>query len=176
GNGTEDIFWDDPAVLFLSLHQYPLYPGTGRLSDIGGRAAQGLTIDLPLPAGSGDAEYLAAWDQIIAPAARWFKPDLLLVSAGYDALDSDPLAGMKISRGGFGEMARRAKAISPRWVAILEGGYDTRSLGTLAGDLLRVMAGADEAKIPAPKTGPILREAERVLSAARQIHATRWES
>jgi acetoin utilization deacetylase AcuC-like enzyme len=126
GNGTEDIFRADPTVLFVSMHQWPFYPGTG-----GPGEENETTVNVPLPAGCGDEEYLAAFEERIEPAAREFAPDVVLVSAGFDAHVADPLAGMRVSADGFRELARRSAALGPRVAAVLEGGYDPRTLPTL---------------------------------------------
>ena len=122
GNGTQEIFWDDPTVLFVSLHRWPFYPGTGGPGD-----GNETTLNVPLPAGSGDAEYAAVMDEIAEPAIRRFAPDLLVVSAGYDAAEGDPLGGMLVSADGFRDLARRAAALAGRIACVLEGGYDTGS-------------------------------------------------
>jgi acetoin utilization deacetylase AcuC-like enzyme len=126
GNGTQDIFWDDDSVLFASLHQWPFYPGTG-----GPGEENETTVNVPLPAGSGDEEYLRAFTQRVEPAVRAFDPELVLVSAGFDAHVDDPLAGMRVTRDGFRELARRSAALAPRVAAVLEGGYDPRTLPSL---------------------------------------------
>ena len=123
GNGTEAIFLHDPGVLFVSLHQWPFYPGTG-----GPGSGNETTINLPLPAGSGDAEYVEVFEQVVEPAMRAFEPELLLVSAGFDAAAGDPLAGMELTADGFRELARRAASFAPRVGAVLEGGYDVEAL------------------------------------------------
>ncbi len=134
GNGTQQIFWDDPTVLYLSVHQFPFYPGTGAPDEIGGPAARGATVNVGLPAGSTDRDYLAAFDHLLCPALERFAPDVLLISAGFDAHHADPLAGMRVTRMGFAGMAGRMRAAADRlcegrWVVALEGGYD---LGGLA--------------------------------------------
>ena len=126
GNGTQDIFWDDPSVLFASLHQWPFYPGTG-----GPGEENETTVNVPLPAGSGDEAYLRAFTERVEPAVRAFEPELVLVSAGFDAHVDDPLAGMRVTREGFRELARRSAALAPRVAAVLEGGYDPRTLPSL---------------------------------------------
>jgi acetoin utilization deacetylase AcuC-like enzyme len=126
GNGTQAIFADDPSVLFVSLHQWPFYPGSG------GPDEQGETlVNVPLPAGCGDAEYLAAWDERVEPALRRFEPELVLVSAGFDAHEDDPLAQMRVTADGFRELARRSAAAAPRVGAVLEGGYNPGTLPAL---------------------------------------------
>jgi acetoin utilization deacetylase AcuC-like enzyme len=126
GNGTQDIFWDDDSVLFASLHQWPFYPGTG-----GPGEENETTMNVPLQAGCGDADYLLAFEERVEPAVRAFEPELVLVSAGFDAHVDDPLAGMRVTADGFRELARRSAALAPRVAAVLEGGYDPRTLPTL---------------------------------------------
>jgi acetoin utilization deacetylase AcuC-like enzyme len=125
GNGTEAIFREDDSVLFVSLHQWPFYPGSGGPDD-----QAETTVNVPLPAGSGDAEYLKAFDDVVGPAVERFAPELVLVSAGFDAHADDPLGEMQVSEIGFRELARRCRALSARFAAVLEGGY---SLETLPG-------------------------------------------
>jgi acetoin utilization deacetylase AcuC-like enzyme len=126
GNGTQAIFWDDPTVFFLSLHQWPFYPGTG-----GPGEGNETTLNVPLRAGAGDDEYLRAFAEVVEPAVHAFGPDLLLVSAGFDAHADDPLAGMRVGAGGFRELARRCGSLAPRVAAVLEGGYNLRTLPAL---------------------------------------------
>jgi acetoin utilization deacetylase AcuC-like enzyme len=123
GNGTQDIFWDDSTVLYVSLHQWPFYPGTG-----GPGEGNETTVNIPLPAGSGNEEYLRAFEEIVEPAVRGFEPDLLLVSAGFDAHADDPLASMELTGIGFRELARRCRGLAPRLAAVLEGGYNLETL------------------------------------------------
>ncbi len=126
GNGTQDIFWEDDSVLFASLHQWPFYPGTG-----GPGEGNETTVNVPLPAGSGDDDYLGAFEECVEPAVRVFEPELVLVSAGFDAHVDDPLAGMRVTADGFRELARRSAALAPRLAAILEGGYEPQTLPAL---------------------------------------------
>jgi acetoin utilization deacetylase AcuC-like enzyme len=125
GNGTEAIFRGDDSVLFVSLHQWPFYPGTG-----GPGTSDGSTLNLPLPAGSGDDEYRAAFVEV-ERAVESFGPELMLVSAGFDAHVDDPLAQMLVSKDGFRELAQRCAALAPRVAAVLEGGYNLRTLPRL---------------------------------------------
>jgi acetoin utilization deacetylase AcuC-like enzyme len=147
GNGTQEIFWNDPRVLFVSLHQFPLYPGTGTAEEVGGAQARGRTINVPLTAGLGDAEWTTTLRQIAGAAARAFSPQLVLVSAGFDAHARDPLGGMRVSTEGFAAMADEVLAIARehaegRLVAVLEGGYDLEALSASVEGVLRRMAGA----------------------------------
>jgi acetoin utilization deacetylase AcuC-like enzyme len=126
GNGTQEIFWEDASVFFASLHQWPFYPGTG-----GPGEENETTLNVPLPAGSDDDDYLLAFDELVEPAVRAFEPELVLVSAGFDAHVADPLAGMHVTAEGFRQLARRSAGLAPRVAAVLEGGYDVRTLPTL---------------------------------------------
>jgi acetoin utilization deacetylase AcuC-like enzyme len=126
GNGTQAMFWDDPSVLYVSLHQWPFYPGTGTPEE-----QNETTVNVPLRAGSGDEDYARAWREEVEPAVRRFDPELVLVSAGFDAHGEDPLAGMAVSEEGFRELARRSAALAPRVGAVLEGGYNLETLPRL---------------------------------------------
>jgi acetoin utilization deacetylase AcuC-like enzyme len=135
GNGTQAIFQDDPTVLFASLHQWPFYPGTG-----GPDEQDETTVNVPLPAGSGDRDYLRAFDDRVAPAVERFEPELLLVSAGFDAHVDDPLAEMLVTSDGFRELAARCAGLAPRVAAVLEGGYNLATLPALVGASLEGFA------------------------------------
>jgi acetoin utilization deacetylase AcuC-like enzyme len=126
GNGTEEIFRGDHSVFFASLHQWPFYPGSG-----GPGEGDETTLNVPLRAGCGDEDYLRAFETVVAPAVRAFEPELVLVSAGFDAHIDDPLAGMRVTADGFRELARRSAELGPRFAAVLEGGYNPLTLPTL---------------------------------------------
>jgi acetoin utilization deacetylase AcuC-like enzyme len=136
GNGTQATFWDDDSVLFVSLHQWPFYPGSG-----GPDEQRETTVNVPLSAGSGDDEYLHAFEHIVEPALARFEPDLVLVSAGFDAHEADPLAEMNVTADGFREMARRCRDSAPRIAAVLEGGYNLETLPTLVDAALEGLSG-----------------------------------
>jgi acetoin utilization deacetylase AcuC-like enzyme len=136
GNGTEAIFRDDPSVLFVSLHQWPFYPGTG-----GPGTSDEHTLNIPLPAGSGDTEYARVFREAVEPAVRGFGPDVVLVSAGFDAHEKDPLAGMELTADGFRDLARWSASLGPRLGAVLEGGYN---LDTLPGLVEAALEGFSE--------------------------------
>jgi acetoin utilization deacetylase AcuC-like enzyme len=131
GNGTQHSFENDPEVFYASTHQYPFYPGTGRAGE---RGSHGNVLNVPLPAGTSDRAFLGAWEKKIGPALQAFKPELLLVSAGFDAHEDDPLAGLDVTTDGYRELARMIKAWSValtggRSVWALEGGYNLKALG-----------------------------------------------
>ena len=126
GNGTDAMFRGDDSVFVVSLHQWPFYPGSG-----GPGTSDDTTLNIPLAAGSGDAEYLEAFQTLVEPAVRGFDPGLVLVSAGFDAHVDDPLAGMEVTERGFRELARRTAQLAPRLGAVLEGGYNLATLPRL---------------------------------------------
>ncbi|MBX9770226.1 MAG: histone deacetylase [Candidatus Obscuribacterales bacterium] len=133
GNGTQDMFYNDPSVCFLSMHQFPFWPpNSGWYKDDGAGEGKGYNINVPLPAGTGDRGYLKAWDEIVAPICREYKPQLIMVSAGYDAHQSDPLATQNVSTAGFALLTQRlcelTKGANAKVVCFLEGGYNTTSL------------------------------------------------
>jgi acetoin utilization deacetylase AcuC-like enzyme len=133
GNGTQDAFYNDPSVLFLSTHQYPYYPGTGAVDETGAGAGEGYTINVPLPAGCADREYLQVFQDVVVGAAEKYKPEWILVSAGFDPHQRDPLGGMEVTEQGFGVMARMLIDLARRFADgriafLLEGGYDLAAL------------------------------------------------
>ncbi|MFM8305258.1 MAG: histone deacetylase [Actinomycetota bacterium] len=131
GNGTQEAFWDDPRVCYVSMHQSPMYPGTGRVGETGGADAPGTTINFPFPAGTTGEMYRRAVDDVVADAARAFGTTWVLVSAGFDAHRDDPLAGHALAAGDYAELATRVAALAPedgRVVLFLEGGYDLAAL------------------------------------------------
>lgn len=167
GNGTQNAFWDDANVLYFSAHQYPLYPGTGAVSETGGPHAAGRTVNVPWPGGMGDAEYLAAFDRVLLPIARAFSPDLVLVSAGFDAADGDPLGSMHISPAGYAAMTSRLSELARgRVVLALEGGYHLEAIARSAAACLRVLLGEAPPRTdfgaPSPLGARILEEVVRV--------------
>ncbi len=126
GNGTEASFRGDDSVLFVSLHQWPLYPGTG-----GPGTSDETILNIPLAPGSGDLEYAAAFGELVEPRVAAFQPDVVLVSQGFDAHVDDPLAGMRLTADGFRDLARRCAGLAPRVAAVLEGGYNIETLPSL---------------------------------------------
>jgi acetoin utilization deacetylase AcuC-like enzyme len=161
GNGTHAIFHSSSEILFASIHQWPFYPGTGALSDAGSGEGEGFTINLPVPAGSGPDDWLGLLEHVVEPAARAFSPDLVLVSAGFDAHRDDPLADCLLETETFGHMARRVQALGHELGApvgaVLEGGYD---LDALAASVTATMEGlAAGGDTPGVEPGPLVEAA-----------------
>jgi len=158
GNGTQDIFWKDPQVLYVSLHQFPWYPGTGRLEDVGDGPGRGTTLNIPLPAETTDAVYIAAMQRVVVPALTRFDPDVVLVSAGFDAHARDPLSLMQMTTEGFGALASilmvaAGKLCGGRILMTLEGGYDLTALPASLVAALEAM-GDPASSLPAPAGDP----------------------
>ena len=167
GNGTQETFYRDGRVLYVSMHQFPLYPGTGRLDDTGAGDGADTTINFPFPPGTAGDTYLAAFDEVVAPAAEAFGPTWWLVSAGFDAHRADPLTGLGLAAGDFADLTARVRdAAGPgRLVAFLEGGYDLDALAASAGACVAGLAGADHR--PEPSTSA--RIGRDVVSAALML-------
>ncbi len=145
GNGTQAIFYDDPSVLYFSTHQYPFYPGTGSREEIGKGQGRGFTVNVPLPAGSGDAELIQAFTNELVPKAFAFKPEFVLISAGFDAHRDDPLAGLHVTESGYNELTKLVLKIvntccPGRLVSVLEGGYHVTALSRSVEAHLRALA------------------------------------
>jgi len=176
GNGTQETFYDNPQVLYISTHQYPLYPGTGSIEETGSSGAEGTTVNIPLTAGCGDAEYLQVFEQIIVPAARRFKPRLILVSAGYDPHWADEIALMQVSTTGFSQMVKIIKELADelcggRLVFSLEGGYNLTALATSIKATFDVLLGNTKIEDPlgqpprrfkAPSITPLIKSIKEV--------------
>jgi acetoin utilization deacetylase AcuC-like enzyme len=176
GNGTEAMFYDDPSVLYISTHQYPFYPGTGAATDVGVGRGAGFTVNVPLPAGSGDASYATVFSQIVWPAAERFSPQLILVSIGMDAYWADPLADMRLTLGGYAHLAGEVIAMAQRFcegriVFALEGGYNMDALRYGISNVARALLGdapIDPIGAP-PGLGPEP-DVSALLARLRTIH------
>ena len=176
GNGTQDAFYADGRALYFSTHQHPFYPGTGYWTETGEAAGRGKIVNVPLPAGCGDAEYLRSYREICAPALERFRPQLMLVSAGFDAHFADPLAQMLVSASGYYEIAKLLKGLADelcggRIVYALEGGYDHTALAWSARACIDTLLGNEFAPDPLGP-GPRVRgpEIEPVLAAVKRAH------
>jgi acetoin utilization deacetylase AcuC-like enzyme len=171
GNGTNDVFHARDDVLFVSVHQSPLYPGTGPASDAGSGVGEGYTVNVPVPAGSGDAVYRSLAEHVVAPLARAYEPRLVLVSAGFDAHAADPLASCRVSEDGFAGMTASLRRVCAEIGAplglVLEGGY---SLEALTGSVRRLMPVLVDPEPPGPEDVPVH---ERSREALERL-ARRW--
>ncbi|MGB2694240.1 MAG: histone deacetylase, partial [Dehalococcoidia bacterium] len=183
GNGTQDAFYADPNVLYISTHQYPYYPGTGALDETGpdgppsGGAGIGVgaTVNLPLPPGSGDDQYRAAFEQVIEPVVRRFRPQLILVSQGFDAHHADPIAFLSLSVAGYGECAARLRALADelcdgRIIFVLEGGYDLTALSWGVRHIIELLLDlppTPDPLGPTPTPGP---DISALLSEVQRVH------
>ena len=167
GNGTQDIFYDDPNVLYVSTHQSPLYPGTGRLSETGGPEAPFTNLNLPFPPGTRGDVFRQAFDEVVAPVIERFAPTWLLVSAGYDAHRNDPLAGLQLTSADYADLADRLQQLVPerRLLVVLEGGYDFDALRMSTGTTLSALVG-EHYRPEQPSSGEI---GVPVVTAARQL-------
>jgi acetoin utilization deacetylase AcuC-like enzyme len=172
GNGTQDAFYADPSVLFMSTHQFPFYPGSGAVNEVGVGAGEGFTINVPLPAGCADVEYQQVFQDVIVPAAEKFSPDWILVSAGFDPHRRDPLASMNVTAEGFGAMAERLLELADRFsesriAFLLEGGYDLAALKSSAAAVLAALQERREGaaalvKLTESRIEPLLRRIRQV--------------
>jgi acetoin utilization deacetylase AcuC-like enzyme len=183
GNGTQAMFYDDPRVLFFSSHQYPLYPGTGYLSETGEGRGRGFNLNLPLPPGCGDAVLEKSFEVLLEPLAEKFKPQFILVSAGFDGHWRDPLAGLNLSSAGYARLTGRLLQMAEtycqgRVAMVLEGGYDLMALTGSVEATLRTLAGEtpeaasrDDQAGPGPGGySPELGPLRELLREARQLH------
>ena len=169
GNGTQDAFWDDPRVAYVSFHQWPLFPGTGVVAETGGAAAPGLTVNVPFRAGTGGDPYRAAVDEVVRPLVESFSPTWLLLSAGFDAHRADPLASLGLTSGDYADLTARLVSLVPagRVVAFLEGGYDVEALELCTAATLCALADIDHRPEPVTSGG----QGRDVVEAAAQARA-----
>ena len=176
GNGTQAAFYDNPKVMYISTHEYPFYPGTGAINETGSGEWRGTTLNIPMPAGCGDEEYLKVFEQVIAPAARRFKPQLILVSAGYDVHWADPLAMMQVSVEGFAVMTGIIKGLAEelcegRLALTLEGGYNLEALAASVKATFDVLLGdTGEELSGAPPRGAEPPDIESLILEIKRLH------
>jgi acetoin utilization deacetylase AcuC-like enzyme len=171
GNGTNAIFHADPSVLFVSIHEWPLYPGTGPARDVGSGAGEGATVNLPVPGGSGDAVYAGLTEHVAAELIRACAPQLVLVSAGFDAHHADPLASCRVTEGGYvamtGSLRRACAEVGAPLGLVLEGGYSVAALAGSMAALVPVLSAVDP---PPAADAP----ADHPLAAAARERLARW--
>lgn len=178
GNGTAHRFEDDPRVLFVSMHEYPCYPGTGQATDIGRGPGAGFTVNVPIEPGATDGDYALVVEQVVVPVLDEFAPEILLVSAGFDAHERDPLAHMRLTRTGFAVVMRALVAVADRHaggrvVAVTEGGYDLSALRESLDAAVDVLAGAPVETDAVAPAGPTGRGAI-AIATVRAAQAGRW--
>jgi acetoin utilization deacetylase AcuC-like enzyme len=179
GNGTQWIFYEDPRVLYVSTHQYPFYPGTGAAGDVGRGNGAGFTVNAPLEAGSTDGDYDEVFKAIVIPVIDQFRPELILISAGYDAHERDPLARMRLSTAGYGVLTKAlcdaaARHCQGRLAAMTEGGYDLTALKACLESTITVL---DEGPVPSPSQ-PSLAATSRArvtIAAVRSAQSKYWK-
>jgi acetoin utilization deacetylase AcuC-like enzyme len=176
GNGTQWMFYEDPAVLYVSTHQFPYYPGTGAIPEIGRGPGAGFTVNIPLEAGATDADYDVVFSEVVSPVLEAFQPELLLVSAGYDAHHRDPLGGMRMSTDGFASIVARLWVVASRHcagrlVAVTEGGYDLPALGGGLARTIEVLSAP--ASLPDAMQGDHAR-AREVVEVLRSVLQPYW--
>ena len=174
GNGTQHAFYGRNDLLFVSTHQWPLYPGTGAAEETGAGEGAGYTVNVPLPPGCGDADYAAVFAEALLPVAEQYRPELILVSAGFDAHQLDPLGGMRITDEGFATLCGAVKEVADRHcpgrlVLTLEGGYDLGALARSVRNCVEVMAGAT-----APPLQPKAVRARQALRRVLEVQKPRW--
>jgi acetoin utilization deacetylase AcuC-like enzyme len=181
GNGTQEMFYADPSVLYVSLHQSPFYPGTGAASEVGAGDGRGYNVNVPLSEGADDAVYAAAFDRLILPIAGDYDPDLLLVSAGFDAHHRDPLAGMSLSQAAYGRMVQGLRSAlrgggQGRIGLVLEGGYDLGGLRDSLRAALEALSPDPAAAAPTPSPAAAISE-RHAAEIARSVaaHAPYWK-
>jgi acetoin utilization deacetylase AcuC-like enzyme len=176
GNGTEAMFYTDPSVLFVSLHQFPNYPGTGECSDVGQGDGRGYNVNLPLPAGATDAVYAAAFERVVLPIVEQFEPSLALVSCGFDAHQRDPLADMRLTERAYATMTRQLLGVLDAGCPlglVLEGGYDLTALTDSTHAVATALLGQPPlADGPAPGLSP---QHEAALTDIARAHASYWK-
>jgi len=175
GNGTQDAFYESPTVLYFSTHQYPYYPGSGHWQDTGRGAGLGYTANVPLRGGVGDTGYGQIFDEILVPLARRYRPQLILVSAGYDAHWADPLAGMLLSITGYAALTRRLKALADelcagRIVFTLEGGYHLKVLSYAVLDTFKALLGDEDVVDPLGPSPRAEVDISDLLTAVKRVH------
>jgi len=169
GNGTQEIFWDDPDVAYFSTHQSPLYPGTGHIAETGGSGAPGATVNVPLPRGATGDAIRRALGEVAAPLVEWFRPGWVLVSAGFDAHRDDPLAELELTAGDFADLAGIVAGLAPqpgRVVLFLEGGYDLEALRRSVAATLSALVGGDHRPEERSHGGP----GTGVVDTVRDLH------
>ena len=178
GNGTQDVFYADPRVLYVSLHQWPLYPGTGAWDETGSGLGAHTTVNVPLPPETTSAAYLQAIDEVVWPVASRFAPTWLIISAGFDGHRDDPITDLGLTTADYSAIVRRLLPLAPagRRLAVLEGGYDLRALTHCSEALLAALAGIDPGDLPDASTGDEAMSSGEVGRAAVEQVRDHWQA
>jgi acetoin utilization deacetylase AcuC-like enzyme len=181
GNGTQHNFEDDPSILYFSTHQYPYYPGTGAFNETGQGQGEGFTVNVPLPVGCGDGEYLGVFEKILRPVALEFNPQMILVSAGFDIYEGDPLGGMQVTPKGFAGLTRSIMEMADaccagKVVITLEGGYHVQGQRDSVKEVLKELSGISKTNLSniLEKGGP--RTLEPIIQQAAEVHGRHWKN
>jgi acetoin utilization deacetylase AcuC-like enzyme len=181
GNGTQHLFEEDSDVLFISTHQYPHYPGTGVFTEIGRGKGEGYTVNIPIPRGYGNAEYLAIFEHLVRPLALEFAPNLILVSAGFDIHHADPLGGMLLTEDGFAGLTRSLMNIAEeccngRLVLSLEGGYNLKALSESVQAVLMEMTDNQHSDVAALMMGANEKKVDYAIHRTQMVHGSYWST
>jgi acetoin utilization deacetylase AcuC-like enzyme len=176
GNGTQEIFWQDPSVLYCSTHQYPLFPGTGHFSERGQGEGLGFTVNIPMPAGLGDGDFQEIFERVVLPLARVYQPELILISAGYDAFIHDPIGGQAVTQRGFGRLTRlmmdvAGEVCEGRLALVLEGGYNLVGLKDCVATTLRVLQEEESAPKILEKPHAVTGQ---IIENVKKAHNEQW--
>ena len=181
GNGTQHLFEQEPTILYVSTHQHPYYPGTGSADEVGTGGGAGFTVNVPIESGAVDADYRFVFDEVVLPVLRQFQPDLLLVSAGFDAHERDPLATMRLTAEGFGAMTAALRGVAEetcggRMALVAEGGYDLQALAASLDQTVRALAApVSDAAWPAASAAPVTTSRGRTAAdRVKQAIAPFW--
>jgi acetoin utilization deacetylase AcuC-like enzyme len=179
GNGTQHIFETDPHVLYVSTHQYPYYPGTGAAEETGSGAGRGFTVNVPLEVGAVDEDYQLVFAKVVLPVLRQFEPDLIIVSAGFDAHERDPLGGMRLSTDAFAAMTLDVRAVAEdccrgRIVSVTEGGYDLQALAASLNVVIEAHGSPASPAASWPSSGLTSQRGQHALEVVRQAHRQFW--
>ena len=180
GNGTQWMFYDDPRVLYVSTHQYPHYPGTGAATDVGRDRGAGFTVNLPLEAGATDGDYARVFAEVVYPLLDQFAPEMVMLSAGFDAHARDPLANMRLTAGGYASLNRGLCGIADRHcrgrlAAVTEGGYDLQAFEECLEATLRALSEPGDVNAPSAAADGATHRSAATLAAARAAHSRYWQ-
>jgi acetoin utilization deacetylase AcuC-like enzyme len=180
GNGTQHSFEEDPSILYFSTHQYPYYPGTGAINETGRGEGEGYTINVPLPVGCGDWEYLGIFEKVLKPVALEFKPQMILISAGFDIYEGDPLGGMQVTPKGFAGLTRSIMEMAGvccegKVVITLEGGYDVQGQRDSVKEVLKELSGISKTNLSKILDEKDPRTLEPIIQGVTEAHGHQWK-